>query len=412
MGYINIFHLFLIMCLGLFLLNRNEIALVLLLTFNTVGGLMVSLFPFPLPGSVITFILAILILNKRIPRIISFCVKKSFVYIFVLLGLFTFYYLFSDYGEHATKKIINIYINTLIYSLAYLNLVNNDDIDCKNISLYFVLAAIFQIAFAYNVYGYHFSGVFDFDNFRLMTIHAVDNGYSYMSYHMPALYSVIAFAFYISNKKNLKLGMDVVFILTTFWIVLVAGARQGVLSYILVFILWLYVKNKSIKLSNIIVVGISGLFFYVLLTNLEVDFIQRMFDSRGNIADNINRNIDYPMELVKNVPIFGIGFGNYLNPYTFETYPHNIFLEIIIEMGFLGLISIFGLVVVYCKKNKFSIYHQLSSGVYAIIIVMPYLLHAIISDDLGSNVVCFILLFIMFVKVDKNISVVINKNQK
>lgn len=395
-GVINIFHLFFIICFSLFLLNVNEAAIVLVLAVNTIAGLIVPIFGLPIPGALITLVIALLLLNVRIIELVKKYNKKSLTYILVSVGVFTLYYLFSGRGENATIKIVDLYLTTIMTSIAFLILVSSKDIDLKRISIIFILVAIFQIAFAYNVYGYQLpNSVFDFDNFRLMTVSAKNKDLQYMSYHTPAIYAVLGTAFCLSNVKKIKL-IDLALILMSIWIILLSGARQGLVTFVVVIFIWFILKDERVKIKNIISVGVLGVLFYVFLIGLESEAISKMFDSSQTIEGNMNRNIEYPMEVVMSIPIFGVGFGNYLNPYSFEWYPHNMLVEIIAEMGFFGLILLLGIVIKFCVSNRFSMKHRLPCGAYAVIIFIPYLLRAMISSHIGENFVVFVMLFILF----------------
>ena len=178
---------------------------------------------------------------------------------------------------------------------------------------------------------------------------------------------------------------------------MLCGARQAVVSYVILFILWFFLKSGKLKLQNIVLVTLIGILFYLFLSNLEVEFLQKMFDSKGSLEQNMNRNIDYPLELVKDVPIWGIGFGNYLNPYTFEWYPHNILLEIIIEMGVIGSVMILVIIITFCKRNKSLLFHKLPNGAYATILITPYIMRSMISEHIGTNFAVFLVLFLFFI---------------
>lgn len=76
-------------------------------------------------------------------------------------------------------------------------------------------------------------------------------------------------------------------------------------------------------------------------------------------------------------------------------YPHNLFLEIASEFGFVGLILMATVVIQYLIMNRSELGCRLKNGFIPFIIFLPYFIHSI-GDGLDHNIVVFILLFFLF----------------
>lgn len=394
-GILHFWHILLISIISMLFMSREEIAITLTLVMPPVFGMVVSPY-IPIPGTVICLFLVTIILNNKIFTIIKPEDKRSLKYIIILTVMFVFWYIVSGMGKYANTKIVELFINVPLGCFNLYILKHESKIDTSKIALQFGLCAILLVSVGYDMFGYIMpSGLFDFNSFRESTVGLIYAGLPNLSYHMPAIFATSAVAYLICNKRSLKI-IDLLTISTYFWIVLVSGARQGLVTIVLIVFLWFILKDQNIKIKGIIMAICAALIFYFVLIALEVETIQAMFDSKATMNESINRDIDYPISVIKDLPIFGVGFGNYMNPYSKEWYPHNMIFEIIIELGFLGFILLSLLVISFWKNNDASIKKRLPNGALAIIILMPLLTRALISDHIGANNIVFIAFFILF----------------
>lgn len=396
-GILHFGHILIILVLSMFFLSKEEAAISLTLVMPPVIGKITSLY-IPIPGTIICLLLATIILNKKILTIIKPEDSRSLKYIIILTVMFIFWYIVSGMGQYSNIKIIEFFITLFLGCMNFYIIKHESKINTSNISLQFGLCAILLMAMAYDFFGYIMpDGLFDFVSYREYTMELIRTDLPFLSYHMPAIFATSAVAYLISSKKKLT-TTDLITISTYFWLTLVSGARQGFVSIALIVFLWFIIKNNKINIKGIIMAMGATLIFYSILIALDVETIQVMFDSDVSLGENFNRNLDYPISVIKTVPIFGVGFGNYMNPYSGEWYPHNIIFEIIIELGFIGFIMLALLVFLFWKRNKASITKKLPNGAFAIIIFMPLMTRAFISDHIGSNIIVFIALFILFQK--------------
>ena len=394
-GILHFGHILLICIISMFLLSREEAAVTLTLVMPPAIGKITSLYA-PIPGSVICLLLATIILNNRIFTIIKPEDKRSLKYIIILTVMFIFWYIVSGMGEYANIKMSELFINIPLGCFNFYILKHESKIDTSKIALMFGLYAIFLMSLAYDLFGYiKPDGLFDFISYREYTMELKRAGLPFLSYHMPAMFASSAIAYLLSSKNRLT-TIYLITISTYFWLVLVCGARQGLVSIVIIVFLWFILKDQKIKIKSIIMAIGTILIFYYILIALDVETIQVMFDSDATLGDSFNRDIDYPVSVIKSLPIFGVGFGNYMNPYSGEWYPHNMIFEIIIELGILGFMLLAILLISFGKSNKFNIKKRLPNGALAIVLFTPLLTRALISSHIGANIIVFIAFFILF----------------
>ena len=299
-------------------------------------------------------------------------------------------------------KISNIYITTCISIIAFSTLKNFSDINSEKLSVLFLLSSILVYAIAYNIYAYAYpESLLYFDSFRSETVARISEGTPYISYHVPSLLACLSLSFLLGNKIKMEF-LDFLHVLTILWIIMMSGARQGLFIFVIIFCIWFMINTTQNFKTKILVAIALSILFFVILFNFEVEYISSRITDDSNVDTLLNRNLTYPLELIKKIPLLGVGFGNYHNPYTEEIYPHNIILEIIIELGYIGLTLIVLLCAAFFINNRFDIRQKLPNGVFVIFLVLPYLMRSLISLDLSANIVVFVAIFILNYRVDKH----------
>lgn len=189
---------------------------------------------------------------------------------------------------------------------------------------------------------------------------------TYMSYGYTMLQSVI-FLIYLQVKNKKVLLRDFILIFYSLFMIFLFGNRFAILIGILsVLIFYWYYERKRIKkiiLYSIIILGGSNLYFnlkniLIFINNLFLKFnykvygilrLIRSLELKEKGVDITSGRIDIyteAIEVIKNNP-FGIGIWGYLSEIQYATkalgyrlgyYPHNIFIEIGMHWGLVGLI--------------------------------------------------------------------------
>lgn len=394
----------LVLVMYIFILNRKEFAIVMLLLMPQLIGLLTRFFNFPIPGSIFIFVLAIIAVYKEIFNIFRFENKKSLYYIIFIVLYFTFLYLATGRTNYSTVKIQDMYITVVFNIIAFYLISTYSTVDSKKIAIGYLLTSALFISLGFSLLRYTPpSGLLDFNSYRDSTILYIHQDDFFVTYHIPGLMAATALAFWLSSKKKIEGNNDYLFIFVTLWIILISGARQAIVVHFLIVGFWIYLRNENNKnaLYKTFALFSFCLVFYLIMTNIDSGSLESTFSEQSSLDKKLNRNFDYPIVLIEQNPLFGIGFGNYLNPYTEEIYPHNIFLEILSEQGILSFVLLCFIVISFCLKNKVSLKNRLPNNSLSLIIILPYIVKSLISGDLGSNIVVFVSLFYLYSKKTK-----------
>lgn len=212
-----------------------------------------------------------------------------------------------------------------------------------------------------------------------------------LNYQDISYYSIFALAFnlfyiFFYNlipKESLwtKFGKRYLFVLLVpvqIIVVLLSGGRGAV---VLLFVISLYFlvnflkknqknKKKGIKLI-IFIIPLFLMYIYFILSKLQIryngfnrisEFITALFN--GNSIDEI-RILKYltAEKLFAIKPLFGHGIGSIF--YEAGTYSHNLFADIAVEFGIIGLIALFVILLLFLRKmfiliKRSSEYHLIS----------------------------------------------------
>lgn len=401
-GEVGVIHMVMLVFFSMFLLNKYEASVILLMCLPQLTGIIFPFFNIPITGALFCLLVSICLLGRRIGNMYNKKNIHSLVYIFILLLFLTIAYVFSGESNYSSVKISNIYITTCISIIVFSTLKNFSDINSEKLSVLFLLSSILVYAIAYNIYAYAYpESLLYFDSFRSETVARISEGTPYISYHVPSLLACLSLSFLLGNKIKMEF-LDFLHVLTILWIIMMSGARQGLFIFIIIFCIWLMIDTTQNFKTKILVAIALSILFFVILFNFEVEFISSRITDDSNVETLLNRNLTYPLELIKKIPLLGVGFGNYQNPYTGEIYSHNMILEIIIELGYIGLTLIVLLCAAFFINNRFDIRQKLPNGVFVIFLVLPYLMRSLISLDLSANIVVFVAIFILNYREDKH----------
>lgn len=246
-------------------------------------------------------------------------------------------------------------------------------------------------------------------NFVLVTIFLVfkqiDIDFS-MRFGYAMLPSTIWFYFQVIKEK--KIGYLVLFFSSLSMLIL-WGSRGTLL--VLMILLFLQVLRKSVYLTMSAITIL--LLFYNKIIDIFVAVMEKLpfdtFKSRKLVAmltndfwDNSSgRDIiyGYCIDLIKN-NLQGLGIGFWQNDSNmFNLYPHNIFLQIGCEFGFLGLILIFAIMVILLKK----IYKTKNSTEFNLLIILFSISFGrlVVSSEYWSRPEFWLLLSVVLIKKTK-----------
>ena len=222
--------------------------------------------------------------------------------------------------------------------------------------------------------------------------------------------TVLIAYFLIYATRSYQKVISVFFALFFFWILIIGGGRGPFLSVMLAIVpLVLYGgKNKTSinKFSNyympilLILAGGIAIVFYYLGSEHTAHTLYRfgvLFDQDGGESamariEYYDRAVDYWTQS----PIIGHGIGAWpilINVDDIRAYPHNIVLEMAVELGIIGLL-LFSIIIVYTilllkvEKN-----HSLNSIRVILLMLLVFTgSNSMVSGDILDNRILFVIM--------------------
>lgn len=392
-GIFNYLMILSIILVSLFFFSKDEIALISVLIFPKLFGLLFNCWDIKIPGSILGIIIGLILLKKhKLLRMIKLY-SIPFKIIFSIFVLFYVYYLFGYNSINSTAKFENLTINFIVDLIIVLILIKNNNIKTDNISLVYAIYSIFLFSLAYDLLSYtRPMSLMDFESFRNTFYILKSNAENTMAYHAIGNSALTSLAFYFSSPKKHFSFLDLLLTFYNLYIILFSGARQSLVGVFIIFLFLIYLKYKTLN-KLLFSVVILYLLLDILLPLLNIQYINVVLYEQHSTS-MLNRNFVYPLQVIYDNLFFGVGFGNYYNPFSDETYPHNIILEILCEMGVVAIVIILVLFVIFFRDKKVSLSNKMLDGNYAIMIILPFIIRSIVSDSIDNNFIVFV--FILF----------------
>jgi|GEM_PF-4108949 len=399
--------------------NRAELSLAFLLSGKTVAGYASFLIGLPFSSGKIISIAAIYILHKEISlftilnekKLISACLYSSIVLFLA--------YLHGPKTFTCAEKLLDILYNVIIYVIIFYYLFKLTNINIKNIAL---LTLVLSICYAYICINFeltkYITSIFESGTLRqaLYSVNYINKYtnqslFSYQTLGNSATLALIMFlASYNDNKfYKCEFYLFLFFFTTTIYLIFISGARQSSIILTISIITIIFSRKKSFLLKEISKIFIALIFIiftsYALLFNENI--LTYLFHN-DSFADILNRraNFEAALHIINKYPFFGVGLGGYyipgLNlPGNHNLYAHNIFLELLTELGLVGTIAylaawLFPYLLV--KQNNQSIAFlstRTASGTIAIPLVMFFLSRSMISSNMAFSVGTFIIIYFL-----------------
>lgn len=242
------------------------------------------------------------------------------------------------------------------------------------------------------------------------------NGSNYLSLgRVSAMGILLILLFYIISNKNLMIKiMAFIGIILNLVSLFASGSRMPLVALVCMLV---YIAISSIKIKKKIYIrkGFNLFFIVILLSVCVLGTLAKagVFDTMiyrfqvlltdsggGESAEGRTDRYDFAFKLFAENPIVGEGIGGFgynYNDTDARGYPHNIFLEIIAELGLVGLV-LFLLLIFRCIAPYFYRSGKDDSFSYSIFIVfLFYFLNANISGDLNDNRVMFCFMSLSYI---------------
>jgi len=170
----------------------------------------------------------------------------------------------------------------------------------------------------------------------------------------------------LSTQKGIKkIFFSLFFLLMILW----TGSKGPLVGLIIIstFLFYRYSRNKNkllIFVLSILAIAIAYIIIIKYGENIRsvkmiIDFINSPDEymegvGQGSFGSRLE-NYKYSLTLFQNNILLGVGFGNWQGDYMNYLYPHNIILELLSEIGVIGIILFFGLLLLIKYKNPVSL---------------------------------------------------------
>lgn len=393
-GYANVWFCVSVFVAVLTRLNREEFVFVMLLTGAEYFGAVARIFVgFTVIPQFIVYLIVLAILFQRIVPLFrqNRVVNRLF---FFLLAIFAVTYIYGPQHAYSDTKLLRILLYGVLCFWTFLIYNGKSNVNPQKLAYVFAVVGVTYIVIGVSVY--HFgtpSSVLDFGYFGRASARTAE-GFS-LSYHSVGLAALYAAVFLLSPKddKYVLTSLSIILLLISIFIALISQMRQGVLGILLLmFVRYvLLMKNKmGYKLLGILLLVSIGLFMF---NDVQTDAFQAVVNA-NTFEEAVNRPYDKALMIMDESPLLGRGLGGYSDDGKIY-YPHNIFLEIINEMGFVGLFVIIVLSLYTMRYNGFSWKSLNANDTYAILLLFAIFIRVNASGDLTENIYFFALLFSM-----------------
>lgn len=379
-------------------LNKYENSFILMLFSSIIiGAFFISRGISGIGGFAI--IIGLILIRKDILRLREKLFKAYLPLLLILIsfGLSAF---LNHNGEFYDTKFYSIFIFGTLSFIAFAITFNNSrKINAQQLGVMFIIWGVYMIRLAIDINNLPGpSNILSFDFMRQQTniyaAHAIVDADDFtISYHLPGFLAIVGLSFYFISSKVKPFKSTAVILIIVLLTILYSGGRQNLLGFILLFLVYIVTKKEYsfAKKASIISVSIVGT--VAMLLSIKSDSIQRIVssDSVAAATENSGRAIHYIMGwnyfLENKLTGIGIGLHDYGSKHL--GFPHNLFIELLAEVGLLGTLF----VMVLTTKSLFKNYFKIKVNKIYLLLLVPFFIRAMISGSLTTNIIVFSFVF-------------------
>lgn len=384
--------------------NKETIGIGLILFFLTPIGYLGSQIGIPFIGGKLVMFIAILLLNKSFFKILQ---NKStytvgILYILLVSIPFILGFLRTNHPNYALEKLVAILFDAPIYFIVLIILFKSKRIDFLQLSILALFSNVLYMSVIYT-YNSNISNLFAYGVYRQGRI--IDLGYTYQDIGVKALIS-ISILLGISKAIHMKISKSIYFLILFINTIMIyqSGARQALVGLFLILLIRsFYFSNIKRFIYSTLIMTIAAIFLLKLAIETNSDLILKSItNTNDEFGTIVNRTAEflYSTELMKTNLFSGIGLGNFTDGYLkyhpwlkqweqAHWYPHNIFLEIINELGLISLIFIFVITITKINLKDILFQKSINSEFYTFFLFIPLFIRANVSGDIVLNFIIF-----------------------
>lgn len=330
--------------------------------------------------------------------------KDLLIQLTVLIFVFVAWYWMGPKTSSCEIKLHRI-IGTILWgALQFIFLLGLPDIKMSKLAPLFTSATVF-LTFSILLLHYHVSTTYP-DILRIYFYYDKANAFNYQ---ILIIYSCLAVVMTMESKDE-SFMWKFSLILSNIWIAVISGGRQVLIGCLLCFICVILLNslhNRRLLLFyacsiSVVLVVVS---LFITYTGFDEESVWFSTTHAENLSQVLNRDentFTYMRSIMEHSLWLGAGLGGYVDANLEhdygETYPHNFFLEVFYEMGFLGLLILILPFLFFCCKYSIKSFLLMKSrsSFYVLPFFLIYFTRSMVSDGLNFsvNIVVFILVML------------------
>ncbi|MEA4886689.1 MAG: O-antigen ligase family protein [Bacteroides graminisolvens] len=319
--------------------------------------------------------------------------RKGIMALLFVFAIFSLSYYMGCRNEVAQIKYLGIIQNGIYSFIGFYILCTSKKLNNEQFTHMLVMTSLVMMQYLITKYSLPVGTLFDYNWFRASSeIIRIEHEHSIVNYQHIGMNTAFAFAIFMS-QNTLNIKKILFYMIFCGQLVLMAGARQAIVSVVFILILRYLFFNKrqdriSLKQIAFSVLLIWGIYWIIGL--LEIDSF-KLFLEKGNDRS------DYYLAataIFNQYPFFGAGMGGFYQ-ITGENYPHNIIYELMAECGLIGIVSIITLTSIFILKNKIKLRQMTMNNSYIFIILLSLCIRCMISGDFSISIQLFSALFMI-----------------
>lgn len=383
----------LLIVLGLLNTTKDTAGFFLLMFGGPLGGSFRLMYPsIPIYGVLLALFGAFL--TRKWFR--KFWVEKRFSlqYLFAVFAVFLASYTLAEHTEYANRKIFQIVYHGSLMFWGFYVFQKSNKIQIDDLVHLILLSSITYIVLLVNFYNFSPGAIFDYNWLRssLQAQRYVDQADTILSYQNVGMTALMAISL-LASKKKLDIILFTIYSCVAFQIIMMSGARQAILGFVIIMFLRFAYFNKGNKKALMVLFGfITVYILYEIISSSGSESLEIMSETGGGGRDLIMLEA---IRLIGQYPIFGVGLGGFavhaasLN----VRWPHNFFLEILCETGCVGALALLIIVSVYIVNHKINIRIFTTTNCYYFLFTAAIAVRTMVSGDLTESIELFSLLF-------------------
>lgn len=338
---------------------------------------------------IVGIVIFIFSFNKLGFDLVSFP-KQLLPLLFVLFICFLSSY-FSTLSSNSIAKLTKTAIIGLASLTSFCCLFSQNSSDYFRLGLFLSIVSLFVMRVSFvvnNIPGPE--NIFDIGYMRIQTITFADvdsirdEGLLRISYHIPGEIALQGLGLFMLKRIRQNTEVLLMFLMTLIPS-LYCGARQSIIIMFAILAVWGLFDRRGNKHILLSVVILFGVFMLVSVLTASGGLLESI--ATDGIGEGANRDMHYKRAIQNFTanPLFGIGYGKdtYLGGYG---YAHNIFLELLGEMGLIGFAILLFIAVRVILRYRYLTMNY-------IFLFICFMGTALASEGFEINVKVFTLLF-------------------